>query len=204
MTENQISNIFHDLKNDFATMTALVGLHNLYKEEITNEDLLNRLSLRQNVISAAYEKLYQNNNYPYINLSNCTDALLKKNKQFLLKYCKDVEIKKEVSDIELDIKTTIALTHILTELLSNSYMHAFNAMDNNSEIHFNIYKKSSIIRLEYNDNGKGFKDNYDYLNCKTLGMQFISSLSKQIAGKPEFKKSSFDTGVGFLLEVENK
>ena len=204
MNSSEHAKLFHDLKNDLASMTALLNLHKMYKDSISTEELLNRLYERQTVMSLAYEKLYQENDYPYISLLPFITDLISRENRTLGNYCRDVRIIKKIEDIRLPIKKLTPFAQILVELVSNSYRHAFSPSQPEKEIYFKIDTANGVTAIEYTDNGSGFDDGFNPLKSKSLGMQFIISLSKQLGGTPEFNEPEPDKGVSFKLQFKSE
>ena len=200
MTAEQTRKLFHDLKNDMAAMTALTSLHKLYKDMYSSEDLLNRVFERQTVIASAYEKLYQLDNYPYIELSKYLNDVYSKLSRSFSMYCSGVQIHKQVPELQLHLKTVLPLVQIIVELISNSYRHAFIGKTDGKKINITISEEGGRLTVIYTDNGTGFPDTFDPAKSRTLGMQFITSLTKQLGGKLEFETP--ETGVSVLLGLE--
>ena len=200
MQEENIRGLFHDLKNDLASMTSILNLHKLYKDSITNEDLLNRIFERQTVISTGYERLYRDNDYPNIGLNMFLNELLSREGRTLNTYCTAVQVRKEVADIRLPVKKATALGQVLVELLTNSYRHAFVPGTADRIIEFHITESDGSLKFDYMDNGKGLEEELDPFKSRTLGMQFMVSLSKQLGGVPLFNRLNENGGLRFQLE----
>ncbi len=203
MTDDQIKKLFHDLKNDLAAMTALPNLHRIYKNNITSEDMLDRLTERQLVISTAYEKLYQGGDFEYLNLPEFIDSLLSKQNRFFLSHHTGVKLYKSVASIKLPVKKAIALCQILTELLSNSYRHAFVNSEGEKTIKLDISSgNDGKLNLKYSDNGCGFSEDFEPVKARSLGMQFIISLAKQLGANIAFNTDTLTQGIEFSLELD--
>jgi two-component sensor histidine kinase len=200
MNEEQSRKLFHDLKNDFASMSALTNLHRIYADKIKSEELIDRLQERQIVIALAYEKLYQNANYPFINLKTYIDELISRENRTLVACCGNVRITAVIADIELSLKKAMPLAQIAVELLSNSHRHAFIGFIGNKKIALSIEDTGQDIKLQYSDNGCGLPEGLIPERERTLGMQFIKSLSRQLGGKPVFK----NTGDGLTVSINIK
>ena len=182
-------------------MTALLNLHKLYRDNLSSDELLNRIVLRQTVISMAYEKLYQTGNYPMIEFKTYISDLISKTSRVLSEYKSDVSINKEIDEFTLPLKKAMPAAQIIMELLSNSHMHAFNGSAVKNEISLTVSGSEDSIRILYADNGCGFPEGFDPAERGTLGMQFIMSLSKQLRGTAEFSGdpygSVFSLSAGF-------
>ncbi|MDC7225427.1 MAG: ATP-binding protein [Spirochaetales bacterium] len=201
MNDEEMKSLFHNLKNDLASMTSLLNLHKLYKDSIEPEELLNRLFERQIIIATAYEKLYQEGDYPWVGLINFINELLSREGRTLTSYSHNVNIRKEIPDIRLPVKRLTPLAQILVELLSNSYRHAFTAEQESPTIFFRITEEEDRLKLGYEDNGTGLPAEFNHKKSRTLGMQFINALSRQLGGKPEFN-SPEGGGMSFSLDVK--
>ena len=200
MTDEQTIKLFHDLKNDLASMTSLLNLHKLYKN-ISAEEVLNRLFERQTVIATAYEKLYQENNFPLVRLPVLINDLLMRVNRTLCEYCSGISLVKDIADISIVIKQATALSQILVELISNSYRHAFINASGAKKIEFRILNKDDKLFFTYTDNGCGLQEGFVPGKSRTLGMQFIHSLSKQLGGVPVFGEKP-EGGMIFSLETD--
>ncbi|MCI6994433.1 hypothetical protein [uncultured Methanobrevibacter sp.] len=53
-----------------------------------------------------------------------------------------------------------------------------------------------FVRFEYKDNGRGLKDENEFITSKSLGWQIIGSLSGQMDGEYEIIN---ENGFGFIL-----
>jgi len=182
-------------------MSALTNLHRIYAGKISPEELLNRLQERQIVISLAYEKLYQNKNYPNIKIRDFIDELILRENKTLSTYSAGIHITTAVEDSELSLKKALPLAQITVELLSNSYRHAFTGFNGDKKIDLIIKNTGPILELEYTDNGCGLPESLNPERTKTLGMQFIKSLSRQLGGKAEFKAAEEGINVSLVINL---
>jgi len=201
MDKPQSIKLFHDLKNDFASMSALTNLHRVYAGKISPEELLNRLHERQIVISLAYEKLYQNRNYPNIRIRDFIDELIVKENKTLSTYSAGIRMTTAVADLQLPLKKALPLAQITVELLSNSYRHAFAGHNGEKKIDLIIENTGTGLELHYSDNGCGLPDSLKSKRTGTLGMQFISSLSRQLGGRAEFKETEKGMSASLAIDI---
>ena len=202
MTDEKLTKLFHDLKNDLASMTALLNLHRLYKEDISTDEILNRITVRQMVISTAYEQLYRENNYPMINLKKFIDELISKESSFFINYSSNVQLDKQISDRDLPIKKAASIGQILIELLFNSYMHAFKGSRSEKIIKFSIEEnETGTLMLKYSDSGCGLPEEVDSARPRSLGLQLITSISRQLGGNIQFNRDSNGFNAELLIKI---
>lgn len=197
MNDEELKKLFHNLKNDLAGMSALTNLHRIYADRIEPSELIDRIQERQIVISTAYEKLYQNGNYPFVNLQVYIEELIQRENRTLAECCEGIRMQTEISDTELPLKKIMPLAQVAVELITNSYRHAFSDQHTEKEIHLSIITDGNNIRLEYSDNGIGLPTDLNPQKARSLGMQFIKSLSRQLGGQSTFNDP--DKGMSFSL-----
>ncbi len=88
----------------------------------------------------------------------------------------------------MDINTSIPLGLIINELLSNSMKHGFPG-DTEGEIIIDFHKVDNDFVLQVRDTGIGIPEDMDIYNTGSLGMQLVTSLTQQISGELELKRS---------------
>jgi two-component sensor histidine kinase len=97
-----------------------------------------------------------------------------------------------VDDSILEIDTAIPLGLILNELITNCYKYAFKNLIN-GEILIRFHQKENGFLLSVKDNGIGLSADFDIRKTKTLGMNLIRGLVRQISGKLDFSTSNEGT-----------
>ena len=192
--------LFHDLKNDFAAMTAIINLHKIYKDKYSAEDLLDRIGLRQMVISVAYEKLYQTGNYPQIQYRNYLTELISRAERPLSGYSSGVKTVRNIGDFDLSLKKALPSAQIIIELLSNSYRHAFENGNKERCIEISVIQSDGSIKFNYSDSGCGFPEGFNPEGSGTLGIQFIHSIVKQLGNEGGFCGNPFGSAFSFIIK----
>ena len=77
----------------------------------------------------------------------------------------------------------ISLGLIVNELVTNSIKHAFKEC-NNGKIGISLkLQKGNELCLTISDNGNGIPHKIDFRNTRSLGLQLVCSLTKQINGE---------------------
>jgi two-component sensor histidine kinase len=85
-------------------------------------------------------------------------------------------------------------------LLTNSYKYAFvDTHQIKVDIKL-IQTEKGKYQLTYKDNGPGLKENPDFENAKTLGINLIGGLAKQLSGKAEYV---FENGSTFVITFKD-
>ena len=100
---------------------------------------------------------------------------------------KDNKINSE--NISLDINTAIPCGLIINELVTNSIKHAFQGIIK-GEIIIELKYEDDYLKMKVQDNGVGFPEEVNLNNIKTLGLQLVISLTKQLDGSIELIKGN--------------
>jgi two-component sensor histidine kinase len=131
-----------------------------------------------------HEKLYMSRNFTKINfgeyIKNLTTYLFHS-------YVVDpdtVKLVVDVEDVNLGIDTAIPCGLIINEVVTNSIKYAFPG-DRCGEISIKLWAEDENIILEISDNGVGVPNDFNILETKTLGLQLIYTLVKQLDGTME-------------------
>jgi hypothetical protein len=91
----------------------------------------------------------------------------------------------QVDDLTLDIDTAIPCGLILNELVSNAFKHAF-PVGQSGAINVELRGQGNrLTDLIVSDTGVGMPEDADLTQMKTLGLQLVMSLSRQLNGSIE-------------------
>jgi len=176
-----LKEIHHRVKNNLQIVSSLLSLQSQYVNEPGSVELFKESQSRIISMALIHEKLYQTGDLTRINLSEYANELIG---DLFRSYSVNTHLMKyqiESKNILLDINTAIPCGLIINELVTNSIKHAFP--DNRSgEIKIDIQCQDGNCILKIADNGIGFPDDLDINDVKTLGLQLVTSLTKQLDG----------------------
>jgi len=185
-----LKEVHHRVKNNLQIVSSLI---NLQSSEIDNENLRNKfleIQARIKAMAIIHELLYTEETY---NKINAKDYLLN-----LISYLygiyeinyQKIKLEKEIDNIELPIEKAITLGLIANEIITNAFKYAFP--DNRSGYLRIIFKQlgNSKVIFEIRDNGIGMQETFNLASSKSLGMQLIYIISKQIKADFEFSSQN--------------
>ena len=135
---------------------------------------------RIQTIALIHKNMYQKELYSEVNFKDYTEELVE---QILstLNYQKNINIKYSIDSILLPLEYAIPLSLIITEIITNSFKHAFkNVNDGNIRITLNELEHK-IYTLKIEDNGIGF-DISSVNKENSIGLDLIEGLTEQING----------------------
>jgi two-component sensor histidine kinase len=89
-------------------------------------------------------------------------------------------------DCQLGIDTAIPCGLLIHELVSNAFKHAFSNHEA-GVIEISLRHTDGTWVLTVHDDGIGIPKSIDPFNTKSLGLQLVTTLTRQLDGKPSFK-----------------
>lgn len=192
-----LKEIHHRVKNNMQIIISILNLQVSFVKSGKIVEIIHDSQRRIKTMALIHEKLYQSKNIADINFSeyirNLCDYLFSSYMSHETKvgYLIDSE------NINLDIDKTISLGLITNELVTNSFKYAFEE-GKKGIVKIQLKKKDEkTLQFCISDNGKGFPENFDYRNTKSLGLQLVCILTEQIEGKLKVKSSA--TGTSFSI-----
>jgi two-component sensor histidine kinase len=140
-------------------------------------------------MALVHEKLYQSGDLTRIDLAEyIPDLVSDLFRSYGVNY-NIVQFKINSENISLDINTAIPCGLIINELVTNSIKHAFQGIIK-GEIIIELKYEDDYLKMKVQDNGVGFPEEVNLNNIKTLGLQLVISLTKQLDGSIELIKGN--------------
>jgi PAS domain S-box-containing protein len=184
-----LQEIHHRVKNNLQVISSLLDLQS---QQIENSLMLEVFRESQNRVKSmalVHEKLYQSKNFAKINFAEYTESLL----NYLLKayelHSGNVTLEIDIDEVTFNIDTAIPCGLIINELVSNALKYAFP--DNQVgiiRIQLQVEGERDFT-LTIQDNGVGLPLDWDIKNVKSLGLQLVKVLTKQLKGTLEIDRS---------------
>ena len=174
-----IQEINHRVKNNLQFILAMVEMQ-MDKNETTGP--LISTARRITAMSLVHEMLYDNKEVQVLPLKKYVSELIKNFSDLASNMENPVEIKLEIADLIISAKTAISLGIIISELVSNSFKHAFKDIELPTiTIQISPIEKTNQMVLTISDNGNGM--NGDCLSSNGFGMKMIDIFSRQLEGE---------------------
>lgn len=197
--EMLLKEIHHRVKNNLMVISSLLDLQSQYIKDKEALDIFKESQNRANSMALIHERLYRSTDLKidfgeYIQ-SLATD-LFRTYVQDPGRVLLNIDVKNEM----IDINTTVPLGLIVNELLTNSMKHGFPS-GVRGEIYVDFHKEGDIFILIIGDTGVGFPKDLDFRNTKSLGLQLVNNLTRQIDGEI---KLNTDHGTEFEITFEEQ
>jgi len=193
--ENLLREIHHRVKNNFAILVSLI---NMQKAQSQNEDVkqsLTNLQLRIRTMALVHEMLYRSEDFEKISFPDYVRSVASVVSSTYGKM--NVHLDFKLDPVIINIETAIPLGLILNELLSNAYRHAFSDTAKGSiTLGFTKHNEPNIYALSVSDTGAGLPEGFSMEGSKTMGLQIVEILVKQIEAHLLIEKTN---GTSFTI-----
>ncbi|MCD8568349.1 MAG: sensor histidine kinase [Geovibrio sp.] len=104
----------------------------------------------------------------------------------------------ECCEMRLNLDESIAVSLLITEIITNCYKHAFSKNSVDARINIRVcFTNDEKREILIADNGAGIEDADRFRNSDTLGSQIIISLISQLAGDLRIENNG---GTAFILK----
>lgn len=177
-----IQEINHRVKNNLQFMTAMVEMQIRAsgKRDITRSLL--ETNRRINAMSLVHEMLYDNTKkIQGLSIKKYITELVDNLTEMASGEEDPIRINMHVVDLFMDSRSAVSLGMIISELVSNSFRHAFIGIDS-PEVNIVLAQvdENGFIRLTVSDNGNGLKKEKE--SGTGLGRKFVDIFSRQLEG----------------------
>jgi PAS domain S-box-containing protein len=177
-----IKEIHHRVKNNMQIISSLLSLQSMYVCDSRDLELFRDCCNRVRSMALVHEMLYQSDDLAYIDFKAYIVKMAKQLFAEMNKTDDSIQFVSDIGDIRLDINSAIPCALIINELLTNSLKYAFpGGMEGRITLDFKK-KPGGSNTLVVADNGIGLPEGIDAGDCKTLGLQLVNELVKQLRG----------------------
>ncbi|WP_136467292.1 sensor histidine kinase [Flagellimonas onchidii] len=181
--ETLLKEVHHRVKNNLQTVSSLLSLQSRTIEDQKISSIIKSSQNRVVSMAMVHEMLYKRDDYlskielrPYV--KELTEYLVRSVKGNVNK----IDVKLDIDENKLSIDTVIPLGLIINETITNALKYGI-AKDKGGEIVISLKKlEGSRYELYLGDNGKGYSENFDPKNAKSLGLKLIYNLTRQLRG----------------------
>lgn len=181
-----IREVHHRVKSNLQVIISMIRLQAAHGENAVLEEAFREIENRIRAMALVHEKLYNEKDLSNISLADYLQSVVR---ELALSYgtaSRGIEITTSADSRYLAIDKAIPCGLIINELVTNSLKHAFPD-DRKGEIRIILKKTETGHELTVKDNGIGMREGFDLSAAKTLGLQIIDTLVRQLRGTYELK-----------------
>ncbi|MGX1929481.1 sensor histidine kinase [Flagellimonas sp. 2504JD4-2] len=181
--ETLLKEVHHRVKNNLQTVSSLLSLQSRTIEDEKISTIIKSSQNRVVTMAMVHEMLYKRDDYlSKIELKPYVEELL----DYLVRSVKgntnNVKIDLNIEEHKLSIDTVIPLGLIINETITNALKYGITD-EKDGGITISLKKlASNRYELYLGDNGKGYSENFDPKNAKSLGLKLIYNLTRQLKG----------------------
>jgi hypothetical protein len=188
-----LKEIHHRVKNNLGIVSSLLQMQSRRIQDSQASIILRDSQNRIASIALVHEKLYRSEDLADIDFALYIPDLTTHLFDSYNVSSSQIKLNIQVDDASLDIETAIPCGLIINELVSNALKYAFPG-NCGGEIHVRFYQECEPLSLGLQqgkliliiqDNGVGLPEKFDSKKAKTLGINLVQGLVKQLRGKLE-------------------
>jgi two-component sensor histidine kinase len=185
--------LHHRVKNNFQLVIGFLRLQEKYAGNQSIEYFIRQSEMKLNAMAMVHEMLYREQTNELVDLiqylQNLGESIIGTASVI------DVDFLCEGETALLPIDKAIPIGLTVNEIIFNSLKHT-----NQEELTIRIIliKIDNRLLIEINDNGEGFKTDFDPATNNSLGVKAIQLLMEQIGGTTEWKN---DNGARWFLKI---
>lgn len=184
-----LKEIHHRVKNNLQLVSSLLSLQSRYIKDPQALEAFKDSEERVRSMALIHEKMYEFKQIGKISFKEYISDLVNHLFKLYAADSKKVELVVEVEEVYLNMDLAMPCSLIANELLSNALKYAFPD-DRRGRIEIHLKKVISSKKqsagafvLLIKDNGVGFPADIDLKNTHSMGMQIVTSLTRQLNGE---------------------
>jgi two-component sensor histidine kinase len=187
--EALLKEVHHRVKNNMQVIVSLLRLESQRMNVPAVKTVLADLQNRILAMSLLHEALYRSNNFSRVDLSTYLRQLANQLGRAIGR-SEAIRFELNLTPAAIDLDQAVPCGLILNELISNSLKHAFP--DGRAGVIRVVLESrdGGELCLRVSDNGIGLPPDLDTKRGRSLGLQLVSDLARQLGGKFEITPGS--------------
>ncbi len=180
-----LKEIHHRVKNNLGVVDGLLQMQSRRSQNAEVIEILKESQNRIASIALVHEKLYGSDELAEIDFAHYIADLTTHLFHAYNIHASQIKLVVQADQVLLDIDTAIPCGLIINELVSNALKYAF-PKGQTGEIQVTLQQRQDqSLDLIVRDNGIGLPQDFDLKQTKTLGMNLVKGLVKQLRGTLE-------------------
>jgi len=180
-----LKEVHHRVKNNLQAISGLIDMQSNYTSDLWTKKVLQDSQNRILSMALIHEKLYQMEGLKKIDFGEYVSSLVRQLARIYDAKSNGVEFEVSCDRVLLNVDTALPCGLIITELVSNSFKHAF---PNNGGGRINLQLKRKgmdQLVIAIDDNGIGIGDDFEISNNNSLGLNLVHSYVEFLSGTME-------------------
>jgi two-component sensor histidine kinase len=177
-----VQEIHHRVKNNLQLISSLLAWQTSTIPDPTLAAVLGSSQARIQSMALVHEFLYQADNLAQVRLDTYLPELLNSLHQSLSSPRQTITLTMDIDPLIMEAKDASAFGLLVSELVTNAFKHAFKGREVGT-LHVRLAKSDTHFMLQVVDDGLGLPAIVPLGKPKSLGMQIVSQLAKQLKAK---------------------
>lgn len=192
-----LKEIHHRVKNNLQVVSSLLRLQSRQIDNAEVRAALEDTNARVRSMAMVHEHFYQSTNLAQVDLAGYLKSLCTQLFHALVLRPGAVRLDLDLVPVRLGIEQAIPCGLLVNELVSNCFKHAFPERASGVvRVELQPVPDRPALRLRVADNGVGLPAGLNLKGLKSLGLELVSTLARQLGGRLEI-----GPGPGAAFEV---
>jgi|CXWL01.1.fsa_nt_gi PAS domain S-box-containing protein len=180
--EALLKEVHHRVKNNMQVITSLLRLESNRIDHPTTKSVLKDMQNRILAMASLHEALYRSNSFAQVDLESYLKELTTQLQRSLVASPGQIAFHLELLPVGLDLDQAVPCGLIVNELVSNALKHGF-PNGRRGEVRVKAeWVSDGLLRLRISDNGIGLSQDFAELRVRSLGLQLVGDLARQLGG----------------------
>jgi PAS domain S-box-containing protein len=176
-----LKEIHHRVKNNLQVISSLLSLQSAKTPNAEIQAILKESQTRVKSMALVHEELYQSEDFSRVDFADYIRRLTSNLFHAYQTGPMPISLVVDVEDVYLTVDAAIPCGLIINELVSNALKHAFYGREG-GVITIRLQRNGPMFSLTVSDNGTGLPLSVDPATAETLGLQLVSTLTRQLGG----------------------
>ena len=180
--EALLKEVHHRVKNNMQVITSLLRLESNRIDHPVTRSVLKDMQNRIQAMAALHEAVYRSGNFSQVDLATYLKHLTGQLGRSMVATPGQISFRLDLLSVGLDLDQAIPCGLIVNELVSNALKHGFPG-GRPGEVRIEVGRvDEEQLRLRITDSGIGISSDFEAIRAKSLGLQLVSDLARQLGG----------------------
>ncbi|WP_428568295.1 MAG: PAS domain S-box protein [Solidesulfovibrio sp. DCME] len=186
-----LKEVHHRVKNNLQVISSLLYLQKDTIEDPAVQIIFEESRNRISSMALIHEELYRSGDLARVDLKEYLERLTPKLIQSL-RGERTIGFALELEECRVPVDKAIPFGLIVNELVTNAVKHAFTGRASGN-VRVAVTREADLVRAVVEDDGVGLGDDFHPDTVKSLGMQLVVQLTRQLRGALSFGSSTAGT-----------
>ncbi|MHC1711553.1 MAG: PAS domain S-box protein [Solidesulfovibrio sp.] len=195
-----LKEVHHRVKNNLQVISSLLFLQKDNVEDPAIQDMFEESRNRIASMALVHEELYRSGDLARVDLKEYLERLAPKVVQSL-RGNKSIGFALNLTECRVSVDKAIPFGLIINELMTNAVKHGFCGRDTGN-VRVTVDRQEGMAQAVVEDDGIGLPEGFHPDAVKTLGMQLVVQLTRQLRGSLTFGSGARGSVFRLTFSVE--